>query len=154
MGAIREKTTIEMRMRGVGETHARTRVAVRDVEGVIDEPVARGGTNQGLTPTETLLSALIGCTNVIAQRIAHHHGIEIRDLSIEARATFDRRGVTLSEEIDVPFPEVALTISVTTTATPEEIAVVERDLGRFCPIAKVVRAAGTTLTETWNITHM
>ena len=60
MVTIRPKTTIKMRMSATGETHARTSVKVRDLESIIDEPIERDGTNQGLTPTETLMAALVG----------------------------------------------------------------------------------------------
>ena len=50
---------INMNLEGSSKSHARTDILARDVESVIDEPVARGGTNLGLTPTETLVAALI-----------------------------------------------------------------------------------------------
>ena len=63
---IRPKTTVQMKLSAVGETHSRSRISVRDVTATIDEPLDRHGTNEGLTPTETMMSSLIGCTNVIS----------------------------------------------------------------------------------------
>ncbi len=145
------KTTVEMKMSGVAQHHARTDIAVRDVATIIDEPVARGGTNLGLTPTETLLSALVGCTNVITQRIAHRDGVKIGTMTIDATAKFDRRGAAMEEEVEVPFTSIALTITLATDATPAQMAVIQTDLGRYCPIAKVLRNAGTVIDETWNV---
>jgi uncharacterized OsmC-like protein len=105
----------------------------------------------GLTPTETLVAALIGCTNVIGQRVGEAHGVHFEDLKIEAAAEFDRRGVTMQEEIAVPFPRITLTISGKSPADAAALAKVKADLGRFCPIAKVIRAAGTEIEEVWNI---
>ena len=68
---------INMKLEGASKSHARTDILARDVESVIDEPVARGGTNLGLTPTETLVAALIGCTNVISHRIIEKMGFKI-----------------------------------------------------------------------------
>ena len=59
MVVIKPKTTVTMRMAGAGTSHSRTDVSVRDVESTIDEPVERGGTNMGLSPTETLMAALL-----------------------------------------------------------------------------------------------
>jgi len=146
---IRMKTVTEMAMTGTARSHARTDIAVRDVASIIDEPAARGGTNAGLTPTETLLSSLLGCTNVITQRIAHRDGVTIGELTVDAKAKFDRRGAALEEEIDTPFPEITLTVTLSTDATPEQLEHIKVELARFCPIAKVIRAAGTTITETW-----
>lgn len=147
--AIRLKTLIDMKMTGTAASHARTDIAVRDVQAIIDEPTARGGTNLGLTPTETLISALVGCTNVISQRLAHRDGVKFGDMTIDAQASFDRRGAGLEAEIDVPFPTIALDIRVQTDATPEQLDRIKTDLARYCPIAKVIRAAGTEITETW-----
>lgn len=147
--AIREKTTVQMKLDGTGETHARSMIAVRDVKGVIDEPEARGGTNQGLTPTETLMASLIGCTNVISKRIAHKMGVEMGEMNIGLTADFDRRGTMLAEEVETPFNNIVLNIDVATNATPEQLEQIQEDLKKFCPIAKVIRAAGATITENW-----
>lgn len=147
--AIRMKAITEMKMSGKARSHARTDIGVRDVEAIIDEPEARGGTNKGLTPTETQIAALVGCTNVITQRLAHRDGVEIGDLQIEALTKFDRRGASLEEEIDLPFPEVTLEITLATDASEAQLEKIKSDLGRYCPIAKMMRAAGTTITENW-----
>ncbi len=147
--AIVLKTFIDQRLQGLGETHARTRVLTRDVGVIIDEPLARHGSNQGLTPTETLLASLIGCTNVVASRIAEREGVTFQNLRIVVHAKLDRRGAALEAEIEVPFPEVGLTITVATNATPAQLDFIKTELGRYCPIAKILRAAGTKLVETW-----
>ena len=149
--SIRPKTVIDMSMSGVGETHARTRVTSRDVSQFTDEPAARGGTNMGLTPTETLVAALIGCTNVIGSRIAERMGLHVEDMRIDVKAEFDRRGVMLEEELAVPFPSMTLTISCRSDATPEQLAAWKRDLARFCPLSKVIRGSGTRIDEVWNV---
>ena len=59
---------VKMRVKGSSKSHSRADIISRDVESVIDEPEVRGGTNLGLTPTETLLASLIGCSNVITHR--------------------------------------------------------------------------------------
>jgi len=147
--AIRPKTTVDMQMTGTAVSHARTDIAVRDITGIVDEPAARGGTNMGLTPTETLVAALVGCTNVISQRLAHREGVTFGEMMIDAKAKFDRRGASLEEEVEVPFVSIALDIRVPTDATPEQLDAIKADLGKYCPIAKVIRNAGTEITETW-----
>ena len=146
-----QKSEVIMSMSATGETHARTKINIRDVSSVIDEPEARGGTNQGLTPTETLMASLIGCTNVISKRIAHKMGIELGEMDIQLSAKFDRRGTMLEEEIDVPFSEVAMDIEIDTNATEEQINMLKIDLAKFCPIAKVLRGSGVNIIENWII---
>lgn len=154
MVTIRMKTITDMKLSGDVKSHARTDVSTRDVSAIIDEPVAREGTNLGLTPTETLMASLIGCTNVITQRIAHHKGVTVGDMHIDAAAKFDRRGVTLQEELEVPFPGVVLTIDIQTDATAEQMEEIKSHLQKFCPIAKVIRNAGTAIDEIWNVTPL
>lgn len=149
MVTVKPKTTVRMQLHGEATSHSRTDVSVRDVETTIDEPIERGGTNMGLSPTEAMIASLIACSNVISQKIAHRDGIDIQRMTIAAAATFDRRGVTLQEEIEVPFPKITLTFNVTTTADDAAIARLRADLPKFCPISKVIRGAGTTIHEEW-----
>jgi putative redox protein len=151
MVVIREKTVVEQRLSGVCETHARTRVAAGDVAIVIDEPKERGGTGQGLTPTQTLMASLVACTNVISNKIAHAMGVRFQDMSIDIASTFDRRGVTLQEELDRPFKDMRLTIRLKTDATPEQMERIKADLRKFCAVSKVIRAAGIEVSEDWQV---
>jgi putative redox protein len=153
MATATPKTIVTYNITGESVSHARTDVETRDVDMTIDEPVARGGTNMGLAPTEVLVAALIGCTNVIGQRVGESHGVHFEDLKIDAAADFDRRGVMMQEEVDVPFPKIVLTISGKSNADDAALEKVKTDLGRFCPIAKVIRQSGTEIEEIWNITR-
>ena len=120
---------------------------------MIDEPAARGGADLGPTPIETMIAALLGCTNVILNRVAEKHDVIVKDLSLRAEASFDRRGVMLDEEVAVPFPEIRLMINLTTAASDAQVDRVKSDLGKFCPVSKVIRQSGTKLEEIWNITR-
>jgi uncharacterized OsmC-like protein len=44
-------------------------------------------------PTETLVTAFIGCTNVIGQRAGEKRRGHFEDLTVDAVADFRRRGV-------------------------------------------------------------
>ncbi len=153
MAAIRQKTMVHWRMEGKAVNHALTEVSIRGLTSQIDEPLERGGTNKGLTPTETLVAALVGCTNVISHKIAHKNGIELQDMHIHADVDFDRRGVTLAEDIALPFPAITLTIDVTSAADPAQMDQLRQELAMYCPLAKMIRAAGTVLTEVWHVKH-
>ncbi len=148
---IKPKLHVDLKMTANAVHHARTDITIRDLNTIIDEPEARGGTNVGPTPTEMLMSSLIGCTNVVSQRIAHRDGVHFAAMTIALHAKFDRRGAAMDEEIDLPFPVIMMTIDVTTDATPEQMDLIKTDLGRFCPVAKMMRAAGTVIEETWNV---
>jgi uncharacterized OsmC-like protein len=154
MVTIKPKTFVTMKLAGKGVSHARTDVSVAGKTLVIDEPAARGGTDMGPSPTETLISALIGCTNVISNRIAEHMGLEVRDMTIDAAADFDRRGVLLQEAVRVPFPKIDLTINAKIKGSDEQIEKLKDDLAKFCPVSMVIRESGTEINEIWNIERL
>ena len=100
-----------------------------------------------------MIAALIGCTNVILNKIAAHNGITIDAISVGVEATLDRRSVTLQEEIPIPFPEIKLTITLSTRADDARLAKLKADLGRFWPVSKILRQSGTKIEETWMVTR-
>jgi putative redox protein len=153
MVAVVQKTVVTQKLEGRCPSHARTDVTVRDRSMIIDEPLERGGTNQGFTPTETLMASLVGCTNVITHKVAHKNGVDIKAMNIRLEAQFDRRGVTLQEEIERPFTQVTLTIDLETDADAAAVERVKRELAMFCPVSKVFRAAGVALKEIWNVSR-
>ncbi|WP_299474054.1 OsmC family protein [uncultured Roseibium sp.] len=147
--ALREKTIVKLRSRGTGVSHSRTDVDIRDLTISIDEPEARGGTNLGPAPTETALAALAGCTNVIGNKCASKLGVDIGHLNIEITCEFDRRGVTLEEEIDVPFVALRQVVKSDGTATEQDLARVGSEVAKYCPLSKLFEQSGTTLETIW-----
>lgn len=153
MNDIKLKTVVRYKLSGSAESHSRTLLKVRDLVDVSDEPVERGGTNEGLAPTEFFLSALIACSNVISHKIAKQNGIRLESLEISLDAGFNRLGVTLQEEVDLPFPDIKLRIEATTDAPEERMEILKRDLPRFCPVSKMIGQAGTRIDTEWVITR-
>ncbi|MGX9354691.1 OsmC family protein [Roseobacteraceae bacterium S113] len=147
--AIKPKAIVTYRTTAACPTHSRTEIPVRDLNVIIDEPLERGGTNLGPSPTETAMTALIACTNVIGHKTAARMGVDLGHVSIDAEAQFDRRGVLLQEEIDLPFPAITLTVKCQTEASQESLDAVGRDTAKHCAIAKLFEAAGTDLTVNW-----
>lgn len=146
---MKSGSAVKLRASAACPSHSQSRIAVRDLTFVIDEPVERGGTNAGPAPTDTALAALIGCTNVIGHKCARSLGVDIGHLNIEAVAEFDRRGVTLSEEIDVPFASIELVVVADGPASDADLQRVAVEVAKFCPLAKLFRQAGTVINETW-----
>lgn len=147
--AVKMKTVVTYRATAACPTHARTEIPVRGLNVVIDEPTERGGTNLGPTPTEAAMTALIACTNVIGHKNAHRLGIDLGEITIDADCKFDRRGVLMQEEIDVPFPEITLTVNCDTAASQQDLDLVGVETAKYCAIAKLFEAAGTDLTVNW-----
>lgn len=147
--AIRQKSEMTIRLNGRGTSHSLSETAIDGLTIVIDEPLARGGTNQGPSPTATAYAALIGCTNVIGNKCAEKLGVDIGHLHFEMEVDFDRRGVLLMEEVDVPFKAIRLTVTSESGASEEELERVAQETAKFCPISKLYERSGTNLTVTW-----
>lgn len=143
------KSVVTYRAHAACPTHARTEIPVRDLNVVIDEPLERGGTNLGPSPTEAAMTALIACTNVIGHKCAKRLNVDLGEVTIDANCKFDRRGVLMEEEIDVPFPEITLTVKCTTQASQEALDSVGVETAKYCAIAKLFEAAGTDLRVNW-----
>ncbi len=149
MGEVRLKNTVKLRASATCPSHSLSEVSVRDLVQYIDEPEARGGTNKGITPTDTALSALIGCTNVIGHKCAEMLSLDIGHLTITATCDFDRRGVTLAQEIDVPFERIELRVKSDGTATDDQLQHLAAEVAKYCPLSKLFRQAGTVIEEKW-----
>lgn len=149
LGRIRPKTTVTLTVSAQGASHSKSDVCVRDLSFSIDEPEARGGSNTGPTPTETALAALVGCTNVIANKCAKALGVDIGHLAIDISCDFDRRGVTLAEEVDVPFVKLVQNVVANGSFTDEELQKVAEQTAKFCPLSKLFEQAGTQVETIW-----
>ncbi|MEP0090586.1 MAG: OsmC family protein [Paracoccaceae bacterium] len=147
--AIRQKTTMTIKLGGKGTSHSRSEMQVRDLVSVIDEPVERGGTNEGVSPTEAAFSSLIGCTNVIGNKCAAKLGVDVGHLAFEMEIDFDRRGVLLMEEVEVPFKAVRLSVTSNGPMSDEDLQRVAVETAKYCPIAKLFENSGTDLSVTW-----
>jgi len=147
--AIKQKTVMTIKLGGKGTSHSRSEMAVRDLVSVIDEPIERGGTNEGVSPTEAAFSSLIACTNVIGNKCASKLGVDIGHLGFEMEVDFDRRGVLLMEEVEVPFVAIRLNVSADGPVGQEDLERVAVETAKFCPIAKLFENSGTDLTVTW-----
>ncbi|MGI9402859.1 MAG: OsmC family protein [Rhizobiaceae bacterium] len=146
---IRQKTLVKLSVTGESIGHGRTDVEVRDLKAIIDEPIERGGTNLGPSPTEYAYTSLMGCTTSISNKCAKKLGIDIGRLSYDMVVEFDRRGVLLMEEVDVPFPSIELNVTSHGTASQEELELVGVETAKYCAVSKLFFAAGTKVEVNW-----
>ena len=147
--AIRPKTHMTIKIAGKGTSHSRSEAMIDGNMVIIDEPVARGGTNDGPSPTATAYSALMGCTNVIGNKCAKKLDIDVGHLNFEMEVDFDRRGVLLVEEVDVPFTAVRLDVTANGPCSDDDLQRVAVETAKFCAISKLFERSGTDLTVTW-----
>jgi putative redox protein len=150
---IKMKPYVRQVVTGTAESHSLTLLKTRDLVDVSDEPEERGGSNEGMSPTEFFEASLVACTNVISHKVAKKNGVNLMSYHITLDAGFHRYGVMLKEEIELPFEDMILTIDDTTDASDEEMELLAKELAMYCPISKMIVAAGTKLETVWNITR-
>lgn len=149
--ASKQKVSVRTKLSGESESHSRTLLKCRDLIDISDEPEIRGGTNEGFAPTEMALGALIACTNVITHKIAAKNDIDIIDIKFNLDAQFNRLGVTLQEEVMVPFPEILLNIELTSDLSEAQLDILKTDLDKYCPVAKMFAASGSKVINNWSV---
>ncbi|WP_413719329.1 OsmC family protein [Silicimonas sp. MF1-12-2] len=149
--AIKEKPIWTFRTLARQETRTKSRAWSRDVEMVIDEPIERGGTNEGPMPVEMVFAGLAGCTHVISNKLAKANDVVIEDMEIDIVTTMDSHGTRLIKPIDVPFPKVIINITATMSGHPENISEIVTKLKEHCALAMMLRQSGSEVIEHWTI---
>ncbi len=151
---VKEHKLIQVALEGYAPTASLTEVRVRGHSFVIDEPPYRHGTDVGPTPLETLLGALIGCTNVIARRIAMEMKFDLKIDKIDVLGHLDHRGIDRVADVPVPFPTIELKVQATSSGTEEEMRRLREDMHARCPMSVILRQAGSQIVESWDIQYV
>ncbi|MHA3980783.1 OsmC family protein [Halovulum sp. GXIMD14794] len=128
---------------------ARTELRARTHLVATDEPPERGGTDLSASPLETMLSAFLGCTNVITHFVAGKMGVRIEGLEMSLTGHFDTRGVFSKAEVRVPFPVIELRVELDTDADEATLARLRETVAQKCPVSVILREAGCEIRETW-----
>lgn len=140
---------VTLRVTGQCPGYARSHVQVRGHSVTIDEPPERGGDDQGPAPTEMMLAALVGVSNVILRRLAKRDGVAVHTVEVTLAAELDRRGVWLSEAIGNPWRRIVTTLTVSCDATDAQWLDWQRDLPLFSPLHAALIAGGTEMVQDW-----
>lgn len=149
MATIKEKPIWNFKINGEQLTKTKSTASARGKDYIIDEPIQRGGTDLGPMPVEYVFMGLSGCTHVISNKLATANGITFSDMDIDIAVTMDSHGTRLINPIDIPFPEVNLTITANYEGPREGAVEVVRKLRHHCAVSKMLQESGTRVTETW-----
>ena len=72
-------------------------------------------------------------------------------MDINVEATFNKDGVSLDKEVEIPFPEINLYIQINTNASKEQLETIKRELKMYCPISKVITNSGSKINDIWEL---
>ncbi|PSR24821.1 MAG: osmotically inducible protein C [Sulfobacillus thermosulfidooxidans] len=109
-----------------------------------------GGEPEKPNPLELLLGSLTGCMNVVLQMVAHEKGwTEVRS-EFHARGELDPRGLRGDASVPPYFHTVILEVSV--SGIPgDDLDFVRKEVGRRCPVHRLIEQAGIPIQETWRV---
>lgn len=152
--AVSMPDLFKISVEGQAITPARTELRARSHLVATDEPKERGGTDLSATPLETMLSAFLGCTNVITQFVAGQSGIKISNMDMALEGHFDTRGVFGKAEVRQPFPKIILKVKLESNANSEQLRKLKKDVAEKCPVSVILREAGCEIEEEWTNTQI
>jgi len=147
--SVNMKPFIRVRLEAHCPTMSLTEVRTRGHSFVIDEPPIRHGTDVGPTPLETMLGALMGCTHVIAARIAYERGVSLTFKKLSCLGMLDHRGIDKEADVPVPFPTIELDITAQSDMDPATLDEFKQELEQRCPMSVILRRAGTKIIQNW-----
>ncbi|MEP1209559.1 MAG: OsmC family protein [Rhizobiaceae bacterium] len=151
MVVIKEKPIWKFNITGGHQTSTKSVATARGKSAIIDEPLQRGGTDEGPMPVEYVFMGLLGCTHVISNKLAAANGIEFTSMDIDIQVTMDSHGTRLINPIDVPFPEVTLVIDAAYEGPREGAMQVVAKLRDHCAVSKMLQESGTKVVERWTL---
>lgn len=151
MGVVKEKPIWKFKINGEQISPTKSNVTARGKTYIIDEPIQRGGTDEGPMPVEYVFMGLMGCTHVISNKLARANGITFSDMTVDIAITMDSHGTRLINPIDIPFPEVTLNIVANYDGPREGAAMVVQKLRHHCAVSKMLQESGTRVIENWTL---
>lgn len=125
------------------------KINVRDHKLMLDEPTETpGGLDSGITPVETLLTAIGGCKVIMAKSFARRLGIKLNGISVEVDGELDRRGYMAQDDSIRPgLPQIWCTYHIDADNTDEEIADFVKFVDRYCPVADTIVNGSEIITK-------
>lgn len=151
MAIVKEKPIWTFHITGGHKSGTQSVAIARGKCVIIDEPIQRGGTDEGPMPVEYVFFGLLGCTHVISNKLAKANGINFTSMDIDIKVTMDSHGTRLINPIDVPFPEVTLVIKADYEGPREGALQVVKKLRHHCAVSKMLQQSGTKIVENWTL---
>lgn len=151
MVIVKEKPIWKFNITGGHKSGTKSVAMARGKSAIIDEPIQRGGTDEGPMPVEYVFIGLLGCTHVISNKLAKANGITFTSMDIDIKVTMDSHGTRLINPIDVPFPEVTLFIKADFEGPREGALQVVEKLRHHCAVSKMLQQSGTKVVENWTL---
>lgn len=133
---------------------ARTELTVRGFGFLADQPVARGGSDQGPSPMEYLIGGVNSCIAVVVEQLAHRWNLPLTDISTYTLARQDTRGLAGQADVQPYFHVYRLQLVVETTEQDSSVLkYFARRAEHICPAINLLRDAHIDLEVAWAFVH-
>ena len=118
----------------------RSHVKTRGFEVIVDQPPNMGSTDQGPRPSELLLAALAACHEVTYRLYADALEIDLQDIAVSVTGVSDARGFfNVDDNVAAGFSEIYGEIKITSDASDKDIARLQQQVNRHCPVLDDLR---------------
>src|SRR6202167_6862875 len=119
----------------------RSETKIRQFSLTADEPPSLGGTDTGPNPVELVLAALATCQEITYRAYATALGVPLESVSVKLDGALDLRGFfAVDERVRPGFTGVQGTVTLKSSATPEELAKLKEVVDAHCPVLDILRA--------------
>ena len=105
---------------------------------IIDEPVALGGTDQGMNPVELLLSALGACQSIVARTYAKKFEIDLQSFWVELEGDIDLDGFFGKSDVRPGFQTINTVFHIETNASHEKVEAFKEYIEAHCPVGDTI----------------
>lgn len=119
--------------------HLKVEVRKRHFTFYVDEPVERGGTDQGPNPLAYFIAGAASCLINQFLTDAIYRGVTLEDVEMAARGHFDRR-------MRGAFKEIIYDLRLTSPSSKEDILSLAREAEEMCYAQQTLRKAGVKMT--------
>ncbi len=131
------KTTIRAVAKLLEDMHIEGRVGKFRLES--DEPAARGGTELGPTPLQYFVAGTAFCLITQMARFAPLYDVPLEEVQADVRAEFDIADKYGMEGPSGAFEQVTYTLTVSSSAPPEQVRLLVEHAERACHTAQSLR---------------
>ncbi len=109
-----------------------------------------GGPADQPNPLQLLLGSLTGCMSAVLQMVAHDKGWRAVRAEFKAEGEMDPRGFMGDPNVAPYFHTVDLEVHL--FGVPQEaLEGVKHEVGRRCPVHRLMEEAGVTIHESWDV---
>lgn len=141
-------SNVQMRVKATAEG-AKVEAKAKKHTIIIDEPEQQGGTDEGANPLETLLAALAGCENAVANMVASEMDFDLQGIEFEIRGELDPRGMMGTEGVRRHFQTVTVNAQIKTSESDERIQELKAKTDDRCPVFQTLYNADVDMVTNW-----